>query len=333
MAATTTTTFVSGFTGYIALHLTKQLLEKGYKVIGSARSTTKAEKFAKLFNHPNFSYVIVSDICSLKEFEEVFKSHPEIESVFHTASPLIFASDDAKTQILDPAVNGTVNILKAIKGYGTNVKRVVITTSYAAHNGYYQHYFEPNTVVNEESKSTMTLDMAINENDEKPYWASKALAERAAWKFMEDESPKFTITTLAPTYTFGPQAFDELKSEVPSTLVYIQMVLNAKDGNLPPVAACAVDVRDIAKGHILALEKPETIGKRLLMTSSKFSLEFFANIINKHFPELGLPQQQHVDPKDINCPTVDSTKTLALLGMETIPIETTIVDTVKQMTS
>lgn len=328
-----TTTFVSGFTGYIALHLTKQLLAKGYKVIGSARSAEKAAKYAKMINDPNFSYEVVSDISNIDELNNVFTAHPEIELVFHTASPLVFVTDDAKAQLLDPAVNGTVNILKSIKAHGQNVKRVIITTSYAAHNGYYQHHGEPDLIVNEESKSTMTFDMVVNDKDEKPYWASKALAEQAAWKFMDSEKPNFTLTTLAPVYVFGPQAYDELKSETPSTLFFIKHILESKDGKLIPVKACAIDVRDIAKGHILALEKPATAGERLILSNTKYSLEYFANIINKNLPELGLPKQEPVVAADIHCPLVDSTKTLGLLDMKLIPIEDTIVDTAKQMSS
>jgi nucleoside-diphosphate-sugar epimerase len=52
--------------------------------------------------------------------------------VIHTASPFHFRFTDPVKDILDPAVKGTTGILKAIKAYAPTVKRVVVTSSFAA---------------------------------------------------------------------------------------------------------------------------------------------------------------------------------------------------------
>lgn len=329
------TVFVSGFTGYIALHTVNQLLAKGYKVIGSARSEAKAQKYANLLNNPNFSFVIVSDLCNSEEFDQVFKNHNEIELVFHMASPVVFFANDAKADIIDPAVNGTVNILKSIKKYGTNVKRVLITTSFASHCGYYQRENNKNGIINEDSKSTMTLEMVLNETDQKPYWASKAIAERLAWEFMEKESPNFTLTTLAPCYCFGPQAFDELKDESPSTIGLVRMLFGNKGELTENHPGVAIDVRDVAKGHVLALETSNTIGQRLIMGNEKFDSQLMVNLISDKFPQLELPDKKPLTTEDVDCPGVDSSKTLKLLGWEgdLIPFEKSVTELVTQMTN
>ncbi|GME83833.1 unnamed protein product [Ambrosiozyma monospora] len=113
------TVLVTGATGFIALHVVDQLLAKGYTVIGTARSETKykplLDEFAKEYPEGKLSYEIVTDISVDDAFDGVLKKHPEIKYVLHTASPFSFGlNQDFKTAYLDPAVNGTVNILKAI---------------------------------------------------------------------------------------------------------------------------------------------------------------------------------------------------------------------------
>lgn len=50
--------------------------------------------------------------------------------ILHTASPYTFNFKDGEEELLKPAINGTLNVLKAAKGEG--VQKVVITSSFAA---------------------------------------------------------------------------------------------------------------------------------------------------------------------------------------------------------
>lgn len=59
-------------------------------------------------------------------------SIPPFDTVIHTASPFHFSVTDTKKDLLDPAINGTTGVLKAIKKSAPSVKRVVITSSFAA---------------------------------------------------------------------------------------------------------------------------------------------------------------------------------------------------------
>ena len=65
-------------------------------------------------------------------FDKAVVSSPPFETVIHTASPFHFNVTDTKRDLLDPAVNGTTGILKAIHAHVPTVKRVVITSSFAA---------------------------------------------------------------------------------------------------------------------------------------------------------------------------------------------------------
>lgn len=56
--------------------------------------------------------------------------------VIHTASPYHFNAKDAK-ELLDPAIIGTTGILTSVQKYAPSVKRVVVTSSFAAINNIY----------------------------------------------------------------------------------------------------------------------------------------------------------------------------------------------------
>ncbi|KAJ0862849.1 putative 3-beta hydroxysteroid dehydrogenase/isomerase, NAD(P)-binding domain superfamily [Helianthus annuus] len=51
--------------------------------------------------------------------------------VFHTASPVLLSVDDPQTQLIDPAVKGTLNVLKSAAKV-QSLKRVVLTSSMSA---------------------------------------------------------------------------------------------------------------------------------------------------------------------------------------------------------
>lgn len=205
-----TKVLVSGASGFIALHLIKQLLQKGYKVVGSARSLEKGERFARLLNNKNFSYEIAEDLATPGCFDNFVKNHPDATVFFHTASPLKY-SDNIEGDLLQPAITGTLEALRAVKKYGSNIGKVVYTSSIAALFSV-ADMENPNRTATPESWNETTWEEALKD-PLSGYFASKAFAEKAAWKFMRDEKPHFSLITTHPGYVFGPQAFDELVTD------------------------------------------------------------------------------------------------------------------------
>ena len=123
------TVFVSGASGFIAQHVIKQLLEKGYIVVGSVRSESKGEILKKNFATDEFSYEIVEDLETVGAFDSALKKHPDVTIFIHTASPVAFQVNDNEKDIIIPAINGTVNVLQAIKSSAPKVEKVIITSS------------------------------------------------------------------------------------------------------------------------------------------------------------------------------------------------------------
>ena len=328
------TVFVSGFTGYIALHIVKQLLEKGYKVIGSVRSAAKGDQYSGYIDDDNFSYVIVEDISVAGAFDEAFKTHPEIETVYHVASPVVFEFEDVDKDVYNPAVEGTRSIFKSAKVYGPNVKKMILTSSNAAHNSPLDHYGKIDNIVNEDSVSSLSKEEATG-HPSFAYWASKKLAMDAAKEFMASETPQYSLTAVSPTWCFGPQAYDEVaKGKLASTGAIFEAVMNLKkDDPVTNGDGISVDVRDIAKLHIMGAELPQAEGKILLLDNGKYNESLMLNVIHEKFPQFNgrLPKPEKINREDIKCASVDSTRTQKLVGLEPLSFETSIVDAVNQL--
>lgn len=329
------TVFVSGASGFIALHTVKVLIEGGYKVVGSVRSTEKGENIKKLLKSDNFSYEIVPDIGQPGAFDEALQKHPEVSVFLHTASPFHFKVTDPLKDLVEPAVEGTKNALKAINKYGTNVKRVVITSSYAAIMDL-EKTDNPEVVSTEETWNPITFEEAVKD-PLRGYVASKTYAEKAAWEFVKNEQPKFALSTVNPVYVFGPQAFDEeVKSELNTSSEIINSITKLKENDdIPSISGFFIDVRDVAKAHLIAFSSEETAGQRLLLSERFYTGQDILDIYHKNFPKeaANLPKGNPGSGENaINKKAkIDNKKTRKLLGFEFISLEKSVVDSINQI--
>ncbi|CAK9438298.1 uncharacterized protein LODBEIA_P25220 [Lodderomyces beijingensis] len=334
-----TTVFVSGATGFIAQHIVKQLLEDGYKVVGSVRSQAKGEDLKSLISKAglkadNFSYAIVEDIAAKGAFDEALKSNPEVTVFLHTASPFHFDVSDVKKQLLDPAVEGTTNALNAIKEYGKNIKRVVVTSSYAAITGFGQLAI-PGKTVNEESWNPITEKQALAD-PQSGYIGSKTFAEREVWNFVEKSKPQWDISVVNPVWVFGPAAFEvKDKSKLNTSNEVVGGILKAgKDKSQPQqYTGYFIDVRDVAKAEIIAFEKQDAVGQRLILSSGPFTTEKVVEILKKDFKDLPLPTLDESKKPDFDKSEsiIDNEKTKKILGFKFIGLEKSVDDTVSQL--
>lgn len=332
--------FISGATGFIAQHIVSQLLEQNYKVIGSARSQAKIDDLlAKFGNNPNFSMVVVPDVSKLDAFDEAFKAHgKEIKYVLHTASPFRFDVTDMEKELLIPARNGTLGILQSIKKYAADsVERVVITSSFAAIINFAKNN-DKSFTYNETQWNPDTWE-SCQANPVQAYCGSKKFAEEIAWKFLEEnrDAVKFQISTVNPVYVFGPQNFDsDVKKTLNTSCELINSIIqNGADAAIPDLAGQYIDVRDVAKAHLYAFQKENTIGKRLLMSDGDFNSQDIANALNADFASLKgkIPVGKPADGVlgGHFGAVVDNTKTREILGFEFIDFKKTVDDTAAQI--
>lgn len=324
-------------------HILEQLLEKGYKVITTVRSQDKADKIRGA--HPNLSkdeldIAIVPDIAQPDAFDEVVKT-PGIEFILHTASPFHFNIQSAK-ELIDPAVVGTTSILKAIARSAPGVKRVVITSSFAAILDPAK-VWDPATTFSELSWNPVTLADA-DADAATAYRASKKLAEQAAWAFVRDPANgvKFDLATVNPPVVFGPVVPHFVsRDSVNTSNERIVNLLAGKwkaDGAVPDTgpAFIWIDVRDVAAAHIKAMEVAEAGGKRLFTTAGAFSNRQIYDIVKKRF---GDEYADKLPPADVKGGETapedkrykfDNAETNRILGIKWRTLEESIVDAVKE---
>ncbi|KAF8553162.1 hypothetical protein OG21DRAFT_1510555 [Imleria badia] len=199
-----------------------------------------------------------------------------MDAIEHTASPFHLNAVDPD-ELIKPGINGTVGILKSIlKDESTKVKRVVITSSGAA---VFRHNPNPTTFTEADWNNQYGLEILEKYEDEgrknegpnmEKYRASKTLAERSAWDFVNSPENKPRINY---SQVFG--ANHTLKSprqllNTSAALFYNYVAYGAKAaGNdfLANTGVCWTNVRDVAEAHALALEKETAGGERIIVSA------------------------------------------------------------------
>lgn len=330
-----TKVFITGASGFIAQHIIKLLLSKGYEVVGTVRSTTKGEQLKSFMpSDAKFTYEIVKELSTPNSFDEALSKHNDIEYLFHTASPLTFDTEDPENVILQPAIKGTENILHAAADHCPNLKRVVLTSSDAA---IYSNTDETNPTLsfNEGSWNNTSYQDALKDNIT-AYYASKAFAEKLAWEFVLMQKPVFGLVVVNPSWVFGPKAYDFDPKRFNSSNEMIDDLLKLNHENnstFENVSGGYISATDIAKVQVYAIESDDLVNKRLIMTNGYFTCQQILDIINKHFPELNLPKgNPGTEAEDFKkLARVNNDATRKLLPWEFEPLETIVVDTVKQI--
>lgn len=329
---------LTGASGFIAIHILKLLLERGYTVKATVRSQEKADYLLKTFKGLPVEPVIVKDIKAPGAFDHVLEQDKLITAVLHTASPFFTAKSDPLNELLIPALEGTKNVLKAIKLHAPQVKNVVITSSFAS-------IVDPDkandhsVVFSEDSWSPITWDEAIKDLS-KSYRGSKVTAEKEFWRFIKEEGVNFQGTTVNPPLVLGPvlQEVTDIKNLNTSNEIIYEKVLKAKEdpnADYTEFTHTWVDVRDVALAHILPLENPKLQGQRLFVTPGYFSIQAILDIANKNIPELrgkipvGKPGTGLDNVKNIY--QIDNKKTNSLLGIKYHTLQESITDTLNSL--
>ncbi|KAG5354587.1 putative NADPH-dependent methylglyoxal reductase GRP2 [Yarrowia sp. B02] len=321
------TTLVTGATGFLAGHCVQELLKQGHKVIGTVRNVEKAQKLTDALNNSNLTLETVKDIRNEDEFEALFKKHKDLDYILHTASPLTLNVEDPEKDMLQPAIQGTLAVLKQAQKHAPNVKKVVITSSIAA-----MMNPDPSHVHNEDSWNPMTREQAAQKGSPMAnYVGSKLFAEKAGREFLETQKPHFGVTWINPAYILGPGITLNLGAINTSNLL-ISSVLESKPGEDVQVHNGSwVDVRDCARAHVTALE-PKFDSKRLMLCTGKVCTQDIEDICNK-IPELkgkiatGEPGSRD---KQLSKSIMDPSETKRLLGFEWTSLDKSVTDFAEQ---
>ena len=268
---------VTGATGYIGLHCIDQLLKQGYAVNGSIRSPEREEEVFQALQKNNtptehlnlFTFNLIDD-------EGWDEGMAGCDYLLHVASPISISNKDEEF-FVGPAVAGVNRAMKFAQKH--NVKKVVLTSSVAAifETTVLKQYYDESDWSDPDKKT-------IN------YYAkSKTLAEMAAWNFIKEEDNPFELAVVNPALVIGPS----LSGDLGESNKAIEMVVTGRMPVSVPLQFGYVDVRDVAAAHILAMQNPESNGKRFALSEKDLWYKDVAKLLRangyKKAPKINIP--------------------------------------------
>ena len=248
---------VTGGSGFIGSHCILQLLAAGHQVRTTVRSISREgdvrAALAKAGADPadRLSF-IAADLEKDAGWPEAVAG---CDYVLHVASPFPPSIPKHEDELIVPAREGTLRVLRASRGAG--VKRVVVTSSFAAIG--YGH---------DSQKATYDETSWTDPNgpDVLPYIKSKAIAERAAWDFVAREGGSLELSVVNPVGVLGPV----LGADYSTSILLVQRLMDGAMPGCPKLSFGIVDVRDVADLHIRAMTHPAARGERFLAIAGDF---------------------------------------------------------------
>src|SRR3569833_3238349 len=247
---------VTGGSGFIGAHCILQLLAAGHRVRTTVRNLARRDDALAMLRHggavstENLTFQ-AADLMADAGWAEAAKG---CDTVLHVASPLPLSVPKDENELIVPAREGTLRVLRAAREAG--VRRVVLTSSFAAIG--YGH--PPRAEPFDETAWTNVEGTSLQ-----PYVKSKALAERAAWEFLAREGGGLELATVNPVAVLGPA----LGPDFSASIALIQSMLDGRTPVAPKISFGLVDVRDVADLHLRAMENPAAKGQRFLAVADK----------------------------------------------------------------
>ena len=269
------TILVTGGTGFIASHIILQLLGEKHLVRTTVRSLRREADVRGMLRQggaePSERLTFFeADLQSDAGWSEAAEG---CDYVQHVASPFPAAVPKHEDELIVPAREGALRVLKAAREAG--VKRVVLTSSFAAIG--YGH--KPQTAPFDETYWTDTSG-----NDVTAYVKSKSFAEKAAWDFIAKEGGALELSVVNPVAVFGPV----LGPDFSTSVLLIQRLLTGTVPGSPKLSFGVVDVRDIADLHLRAMVQPAAKGERFLGVAGDFmSIHAMAMVLKTRMGEAG----------------------------------------------
>jgi len=247
---------VTGGSGFIGAHVILQLLAAGHEVRTTVRNLDRAKDVIAMLREggANTADKVGFVAADLMRDDGWRAAAAGCDFVMHVASPLLAHVPDDENELIAPAREGTLRVLRAARDAG--VKRVVVTSSFAAIG-----YGYPPRAAPFDETSWTNLDGP----DVQAYPKSKTLAERAAWDFVAREGNGLELAVVNPVAVFGPA----LGPDFSESIGVIKMLLEGAMPAVPRINFALVDVRDVADLHLRAMTSPKANGERFLAVAGE----------------------------------------------------------------
>jgi dihydroflavonol-4-reductase len=259
---------VTGGSGYIAGYCVAQLLNDGWGVRTTVRSLAKTKAVRASIDNiaPKASEIefVEADLNSDAGWGRAALG---AQYVLHVASPVPLTDPKDDDELIRPARDGTLRVLSAARDAGVN--RVVMTSSTSA--------IIFGRGVREKPFTEADWTDETNRRDTSPYDRAKTIAERAAWAWLAEEGRGLELVTINPSLVLGPV----LGSDYSASIEVIKKLLDGSIPALPRFGFNVVDVRDIARLHVLAMTAPEAAGERFIGSGDFYWMSDVAKMIKQ----------------------------------------------------
>ncbi|HWM54859.1 MAG TPA: NAD-dependent epimerase/dehydratase family protein [Solirubrobacterales bacterium] len=324
------TVLVTGGSGYLGGWCVVELLRRGYRVRTTVRDLSReAEVRARIAPEVDVGdklSVLAADLSSDDGWEQAVNG---CDYVMHVASPFPPVQPKDPDELIVPAREGTLRVLRAALGAG--VERVVVTSSVAAVGGSTSRASEP-----------LTEETWTDADNPKltPYTRSKTIAERAAWDFAREQGALEKLAVVNPGAILGPVLSDDRSF----SLELIERLLKGMPGT-PRLGYSIVDVRDVADMQIRAMTVAEAGGERFIAVNEFWWMSEVAAVLRDRLgadapkvpkravPDLLVRGMAIFDPSIRSIVgqlgrrvEMSSEKARTLLGWSPRPVEETVVD-------
>jgi dihydroflavonol-4-reductase len=250
------TVLVTGGSGFIGVHTILQLLAAGHDVRTTVRHPDRSRDVLAMLRQggaPSTEALsfFTADLTQDAGWRDAVDG---CDYVLQVASPLVTYVPDDENELIIPAREGTLRVLRAARAAA--VRRVVITSSMGAIA--YGH--PPQGAPFDETNWTNLGGL-----DVQPYVKSKTLAERAAWDFVAREGGALELSVINPAGVFGPA----LGPDFSGSIDIIRALLDGTMPAVPRIYFGLVDVRDVADLHLRAMTSPAAKGERFIAVAGE----------------------------------------------------------------
>jgi nucleoside-diphosphate-sugar epimerase len=246
---------VTGGSGFVGSHVILKLLEAGHDVRTTVRNLSREAEVRATLERAGADTTKLSFFpADLERDAGWAEAVAGCDYVHHVASPFPPAQPKNENELIRPAREGTLRVLRAARDAG--VKRVVVTSSFAAIGYGHGQRDTPYT----EADWTDPDGPSVQ-----PYMKSKTLAERAAWDFVAREGGGMELAVVNPVGIFGPA----LNGDLSTSVFLVKTMLEGKMPGTPRLWLGVVDVRDVADLHLRAMTDPSAAGERFLAVAGE----------------------------------------------------------------
>ena len=280
---------VTGGSGFVAAHVIEQLLARGQTVRATVRQRANEAKMRPLMRmqqqYPGRLTLFEADLLRPGSFVTAMQG---CAVVHHVASPFLLPEKikDGRTQMLEPALQGTRNVLDSVNR-NASVTKVVMTSTVGAIFGDYADVLQmkEQTLSEEYFNTSSTLD-------NNPYHYAKVEAEKEAWR-MSRAQTRWKLVTINPGMILGPA--HSAASDSGSLFLLDEMLKGYFFYGMPDLALTTVDVREVASAHLRAADSPAATGRYILAADSMMSFVDISRIL-RHFHERPYLMPRHQIP-------------------------------------